>query len=97
MSVFGAGVSTFVQRDSRPTRSSEPRDAPEADPTPASAGNAMANPSFATRAEESPRQAVYCGSVLQGRHHKGRGHCDIGVPSDMILGGGWAGRPIFNR
>jgi hypothetical protein len=46
------------------------------------------SPTFATRREESWKRSVFCGRVSQGRHHRGRGHYDIGVPSDMILGGG---------
>jgi hypothetical protein len=33
-------------------------------------------------------RAVFRGLVLQGRHHKSCGHFAIGVPFDVIRGGG---------
>jgi hypothetical protein len=37
------------------------------------------------------------GVVSQGRHHRMDGHYAIGMPSVVILGGGWPGKLILSR
>ena len=55
-----------------------------------------ANPSFATRGQDLPEWSVFCGLLLEGRHHTSGHHFVIGTPSEEILGGGCPGKVIFS-
>ena len=54
------------------------------------------SPAFATRGQESLKQSVFRGVVSQGRHHRVDGHYVTGIPSVVILGGGWPGKLILS-
>jgi hypothetical protein len=56
----------------------------------------LANPTFATRGQESQNGSVFCGRVSQGRHHSAGCHFAIGTSSEEILGGGWPGKLTFS-
>ena len=59
-------------------------------------GNGGPSPAFATRGQESLKQSVFRGVVSQGRHHRVDGHYVTGIPSVVILGGGWPGKLILS-
>ena len=54
------------------------------------------SPAFATGDPESSKWLISRRRARQGRHHKMGGHSAPGTSSEVILGGGCAGKRIFN-
>jgi ureidoacrylate peracid hydrolase len=55
------------------------------------------NPTFATGRSKSPKPLIFCGGRWLGRHHSAGCHSDLATSAAVTLGGGWAGKLIFNR
>ena len=54
-------------------------------------------PTFATGRSKSPKPLIFCGGRWLGRHHSAGCHSDLATSAAVTLGGGWAGKLIFNR
>ena len=59
--------------------------------------SSAASPTFATGRTKSLKPLIFCGRWWLGRHHSAGGHSYFATSAAVILGGGWAGKLIFNR